>query len=42
MGFAYVVPETSAACVQKMVNGAKVVGKVVKEPGAFLGDLEIV
>jgi phosphoribosylformylglycinamidine cyclo-ligase len=42
MGFAYVVPEASVACVQKMVKGAQVVGKVVKEPGAFLGDLEIV
>jgi phosphoribosylformylglycinamidine cyclo-ligase len=42
MGFAYVVPKGSVACVQKMVKGAQVVGKVVKEPGAFLGDLEIV
>ena len=42
MGFAYVVPEKSVACVQKMVKGAQVVGKVVREPGAFLGDLEIV
>lgn len=42
MGFAYVVPETSVACVQKMVKGAQVVGEVVKEPGAWLGDLEIV
>ena len=42
MGFAYVVPEKSVACVQKMVKGARVVGKVVKEPGAFLGNLEIV
>ena len=41
MGFAYVVPETSVACVQKIVNGAQVVGYVVKEPGAWLGDLEI-
>ena len=42
MGFAYVVPEKSVACVLKMVKGARVVGKVVKEPGAFLGNLEIV
>ena len=42
MGFAYVVPETSVACIQKMVKGAQVVGKVVKEPGAWLGDHEIV
>jgi phosphoribosylformylglycinamidine cyclo-ligase len=42
MGFAYVVPKGSVACVQKMVKGAQVVGEVVKEPGAFLGDLEIV
>jgi phosphoribosylformylglycinamidine cyclo-ligase len=42
MGFAFVVPKKSVACVQQMVKGAQVVGKVVKEPGAFLGDLEIV
>ena len=42
MGFAYVVPKKSVACVQKMVKGAQVVGEVVKEPGAWLGDLEIV
>jgi phosphoribosylformylglycinamidine cyclo-ligase len=42
MGFAYIVPEKSVTCVHKMVKGAQVVGKVVKEPGAFLGDLEIV
>jgi phosphoribosylformylglycinamidine cyclo-ligase len=41
MGYAYVVPEKSVACIQKMVPGAKVVGTVVKEPGAFLGELEI-
>ncbi|NLD56971.1 MAG: phosphoribosylformylglycinamidine cyclo-ligase [Methanomicrobiales archaeon] len=41
MGFAYIVPEKSVACVLKMVKGAKVVGEVVKEPGAFLGELEI-
>jgi phosphoribosylformylglycinamidine cyclo-ligase len=42
MGFAYVVPRKSVASLLKMVNGAQVVGKVIKEPGAFLGDLEIV
>jgi phosphoribosylformylglycinamidine cyclo-ligase len=42
MGFAYVVPEKSAACVQKMAKGAQVVGEVVKEPGAWLGKMEIV
>jgi phosphoribosylformylglycinamidine cyclo-ligase len=42
MGFAYVVPETSVACVLKMVKGAQVVGTVVNEPGAWLGDLKIV
>jgi len=41
MGYAYVVPEKSVDCIRKMVPGAKVVGSVVKEPGAFLGELEI-
>jgi phosphoribosylformylglycinamidine cyclo-ligase len=41
MGYAYVVPKASVATVLKMVKGAQVVGKVVKEPGAFLGELEI-
>ena len=41
MGYAYVVPEKSVACITKMVNGAKVVGEVVKEPGAWLGEMEI-
>jgi len=36
-----VVPEKSVACITKMVPGAQVVGSVVKEPGAFLGELEI-
>jgi hypothetical protein len=35
------VPEKSVACVLKMVKGAKVVGEVVKESGAFLGEIEI-
>jgi phosphoribosylformylglycinamidine cyclo-ligase len=42
MGFAYVVPEASVTCVQKMVKGVQVVGKVIEKPGAFLEDLEIV
>jgi phosphoribosylformylglycinamidine cyclo-ligase len=41
MGYAYVVPEKSVACVLKMVKGAQVVGEVVKESGAFLGEIEI-
>jgi phosphoribosylformylglycinamidine cyclo-ligase len=41
MGFAYVVPETSVSCIRKMVKGAKVVGEVVGEPGAWLHDTEI-
>ena len=42
MGFAFIVPKKSVACIQKMVTGSQVVGKVIKEPGAFLADLEIV
>jgi phosphoribosylformylglycinamidine cyclo-ligase len=42
MGFAFVVPKKSVASVLQMVKGAQVVGKVIKEPGAFLGELEIV
>jgi phosphoribosylformylglycinamidine cyclo-ligase len=41
MGYAYVVPEKSVACIQKLVKGAKVVGEVVEEPGAWLKDIEI-
>jgi phosphoribosylformylglycinamidine cyclo-ligase len=41
MGYAYIVPKGSVECVLKMVKGAQVVGKVVKEPGAFLGEMEI-
>jgi len=41
MGYAYIVPKASVANVLKMVKGAQVVGKVVKEPGAFLGKMEI-
>ena len=42
MGYAYIVPEKSVSCVLKMVNGAQVVGKVIREQGVFLGDLEII
>ena len=41
MGYAYVVPKGSVQYVLKTVKSAQVVGKVVKEPGAFLGELEI-
>jgi phosphoribosylformylglycinamidine cyclo-ligase len=41
MGYAYVVPKASVATVLKMATGGQVVGKVVKEPGAWLGKTEI-
>jgi phosphoribosylformylglycinamidine cyclo-ligase len=41
MGFAYVVPKSSADCVIREVSGAKVVGEIRGKPGAWLGDLEI-
>ncbi len=41
MGYAYVVPKASVPCVLKMVKGAQVVGEVVPEAGAFLGEMEI-
>ena len=41
MGYAYVVPKESVACIRKMVKGAQVVGEVVPESGAWLGDMEI-
>jgi phosphoribosylformylglycinamidine cyclo-ligase len=41
MGYAYVVPKASVATVLKMARGSQVVGKVVKEPGAWLGKTEI-
>ena len=41
MGYAYLVPEKSVACIRKMVKGAQVVGEVVEEPGAWLKDIEI-
>lgn len=41
MGYAYIVPQASVATVLKMAKGSQVVGKVVKEPGAWLGKMEI-
>ena len=41
MGYAYVVPKASVQYVLKTVKGTQVVGKVVKEPGAWLGKMEI-
>ena len=41
MGYAYVVPKSSVEYVLKTVKGAQIVGKVVKEPGAWLGKTEI-
>jgi phosphoribosylformylglycinamidine cyclo-ligase len=41
MGYAFVVPKASVATILKMAKGAQVVGKVVKEPGAWLGKTEI-
>ena len=37
MGYAYVVPKGSVDCVLKMVKGAQVVGRVVKESGRGSG-----
>jgi phosphoribosylformylglycinamidine cyclo-ligase len=41
MGYAYVVPKKSVSCVLAMVKGAQVVGSVIKDPGAWLGKIEI-
>ena len=41
MGYAYIVPASAVECVLKMVKGSQVVGEVVEEPGAWLGDVEI-
>jgi phosphoribosylformylglycinamidine cyclo-ligase len=41
MGFAFIVPADSAACVLKTVKDAKIVGEIVKEPGVWLRDIEI-
>jgi phosphoribosylformylglycinamidine cyclo-ligase len=41
MGYAYIVPADSVAGIQKVVKGAKVVGEITGEPGAWLRDIEI-
>jgi phosphoribosylformylglycinamidine cyclo-ligase len=41
MGYSFIVPKDSAASVMKAVNGAQVVGEIVKEPGVWLRDIEI-
>jgi len=41
MGYAYIVPEASVRCVLKEVIGAKVVGEIIQDTGAWLGDQEI-
>jgi phosphoribosylformylglycinamidine cyclo-ligase len=41
MGYAYIVPKGSVKVIQKAVEGAKVVGEITKEPGAWLKDIEI-
>jgi phosphoribosylformylglycinamidine cyclo-ligase len=41
MGFAYIVPADSVACVLKAVKGAKTVGEIIQEPGVWLRDIEI-
>jgi len=41
MGYAYIVPKTGVSSVLSGANGAKVVGTVVEEPGAYLKNREI-
>jgi phosphoribosylformylglycinamidine cyclo-ligase len=41
MGYSFIVPKESAACVMKVIPGAQVVGEIVKEPGVWLWDIEI-
>jgi len=41
MGYAYIIPKSSVKCVLQEVKDAKVVGEIRREPGAWLGDLEI-
>jgi phosphoribosylformylglycinamidine cyclo-ligase len=41
MGYAYVAPKKSVPGILKMVKGAQVVGEVVRDPGAWLGKIEI-
>jgi hypothetical protein len=41
MGYSFIVPKDSVPCIMKAVNGAQVVGEIVKEPGVWLRDIEI-
>ncbi|MCX6686085.1 MAG: phosphoribosylformylglycinamidine cyclo-ligase [Methanoregula sp.] len=41
MGYAYVVPKSSVACVLQEVIDATVVGVIIQKPGVWLGALEI-
>ncbi|OPY36248.1 MAG: phosphoribosylaminoimidazole synthetase [Methanoregula sp. PtaU1.Bin051] len=41
MGFAYIVPKAGVPAVLAGARGAKVVGTIVEEPGAWLGNREI-
>jgi phosphoribosylformylglycinamidine cyclo-ligase len=41
MGYAFITPKSSVGCVLKEIKDAKVVGEIRREPGAWLGDLEI-
>ena len=41
MGYAFITPESSVGCVLQELQDAKVVGEIRREPGAWLGDLEI-
>lgn len=41
MGYAYIVPEDNASGLEKVVNGAKIVGEITEEPGVWLRDIEI-
>jgi phosphoribosylformylglycinamidine cyclo-ligase len=41
MGYAYVVPSGSVETVIKSVDGARVVGEITENPGAWIGDIQI-
>ncbi len=41
MGYSFIVPDDSIACVLNAVNGAQIVGEIAKEPGVWLRDIEI-
>ncbi len=41
MGYAYIVPKASVPAVLAKAKGAKVVGTIVREPGAFLKNEEV-